>query len=312
MPAQNKAAPARRPPTVAKAKSAACPPPPEDDQQSSDSYSSEEEVAAEEPGANEAAQPAPPPPQAEGRELPPPPPPPAAVLSKYDKPDARAAVHLVPAAAGGADAAAGALGGGAVIAAWARQGDWRSFSPESIYRGWTHVFDEWGIDDAAQQSLFCLAQHSQQGYQEANDVIGKTIIRLAVQGPGSIANISGWLTRCCNDARRVMHYQDYWHSMNWGHWRSDVQYHQYCQQQRASSNIGDHRRFQGYDRGAKGGGKGHRGGRRADREQQRGGGDVGQVTGGDHRTDDGTPDRRQRDHHGSEESDCGDHGDRRG
>ena len=321
MTASSKAAPACRP-RIEGAKAAAGPPPPRaDDQQSSESYSSEEEDAAEEPKANAAAQPAPPPPQAAAHApvLPPPPPPPAAVPCKHDKPKEPAAVqsnvHLVSAAdaaggAGSADAAAGAsaLRGDAIIDAWTERGDWRTFTPDALFKGWVHVFTEWGIDAAAQQSLFLLAQHSQRGYQEANDVIGKTIIRLSVQGPGSIGNISGWLTRCCNDARRVMHHQDYWHSI---HWRNDVQYQQYSQQQqRTSSNIDrGHRQFRGYDRGAKGGGKGHRGGRRADREQRCGDGDAGQVTGGDHRTEDGTPDRRHRDHHGSDESDCGDHRD---
>ena len=195
MTASSKAAPACRPPIEGAKAAAGPPPPPADDQQSSESYSSEEEDAAEEQRANEAAQSAPPSSQAEGRELPPPPPP--------------SNVHLVPAAAGGADAAAGALGGGAVIDAWAKKGDWRTFTPDVLFKGWVHVFTEWGIDTPAQQSLFLLAQHSQRGYQEANDVIGKTLIRMKVDGPGSITNISGWLTKCCNDARKCMHYQDY-------------------------------------------------------------------------------------------------------
>ena len=290
----SKAPPARRPP-MAEAKAAARPAPPaEDDPQSSSSYeTSEEEDAADEQRANEAAQPALPPPQAEGQKLPPPPPPPSTV-------------HLVPAAAGGADDAAGAFGGKAVIGEWARTGEWRTFTQDALFKGWLQVIADWGVDIAAQQSLFCLAQHSQLGYQEANDVIGKAIIRKQQSGPGSINNISGWLTSACNDARKALHYQDWYHSLRWQGWRNDYDYRQYCQQYGASSNIGDHRSFQGYVPAT-----GHHGDHRADHEQRRGDGDVGRVSGVDHRVDDSTPDRRLRDPHADEESDCADHRDRR-
>ena len=105
-----------------------------------------------------------------------------------------------------------------------------------------------------------------------------------------------------------MHYQDYWYSMHWvKRYHEDWQYHQHV----AASNIdhghGHRGQFRGYKGSAKGGGKGNYGSRHPRehrREDRHGHNDVGKVAGGGHRVVEGTPDRRQRDHHNnSDESD---------
>ena len=72
--------------------------------------------------------------------------------SKYDKPDDKAeqpaAVRLVP--AGGADAAAGAAGGDAIIEAWEQ---WQTFEQDVLFKGWLHCFDKWNIVTPAQWNI---------------------------------------------------------------------------------------------------------------------------------------------------------------
>jgi hypothetical protein len=51
--------------------------------------------------------------------------------------------------------------------------DWATF--ERDVGVWWSIFDHWQIDDTARQSLFALAQHSDQGYEAANELVGKLV-----------------------------------------------------------------------------------------------------------------------------------------
>ena len=54
----------------------------------------------------------------------------------------------------------------------------------------------------ARQSLFCLAQHSEQGFQEANALIHKLLKKRADNTP--LDNPSGFVTKCSFNARAAM------------------------------------------------------------------------------------------------------------
>ena len=55
--------------------------------------------------------------------------------------------------------------------------DWATIKPN--VRAWWSILDYWHIDDNARESLFALSQHSDQGYQAANELIGKLLKKKA-------------------------------------------------------------------------------------------------------------------------------------
>ena len=55
--------------------------------------------------------------------------------------------------------------------------DWAAIKPN--VRAWWSILDYWHIDDNARESLFALSQHSDQGYQAANELIGKLLKKKA-------------------------------------------------------------------------------------------------------------------------------------
>jgi hypothetical protein len=46
---------------------------------------------------------------------------------------------------------------------------------ERDVRVWWSIFDHWALDVEARESLFALAQHSDQGYEAANELVGKLL-----------------------------------------------------------------------------------------------------------------------------------------
>ena len=74
---------------------------------------------------------------------------------------------------------------------------WASFQPE--ISNWWQLLDEYQIDEAARQALFCLAQLSDQGYYHANSVIAK-LIKKKADGI-EISNPSGFVVSCVRNAR---------------------------------------------------------------------------------------------------------------
>ena len=51
--------------------------------------------------------------------------------------------------------------------------EWATFERDVTV--WWSILNFWHVDDDAREALFALAQHSDQGYQAANELIGKLL-----------------------------------------------------------------------------------------------------------------------------------------
>ena len=51
--------------------------------------------------------------------------------------------------------------------------DWATLERDAT--AWWSILDFWHVDEKARESLFALAQHSDQGHQAANELIGKLL-----------------------------------------------------------------------------------------------------------------------------------------
>ena len=67
---------------------------------------------------------------------------------------------------------------------------------------WNEVVTTHGVDKAACQDLFLLAQHSTEGYQEANNIISKIIKKQ--QDKQLVTNTSGFVHRCVLNVRHKL------------------------------------------------------------------------------------------------------------
>ena len=78
---------------------------------------------------------------------------------------------------------------------------WETFEPR--IEVWTSALMEMGVDLAARQTQFALAQHSREGYELANNIVVKLLKMIADRRWPD--NPSGFVHRCATNARkRVM------------------------------------------------------------------------------------------------------------
>ena len=75
--------------------------------------------------------------------------------------------------------------------------EWATFGRNPA--AWLRFLEIHGVDEVARQSVFLLAQHSEKGFQKANEVIGKILKKFA--DGVLITNPSGFVHRCCQNAR---------------------------------------------------------------------------------------------------------------
>ena len=52
---------------------------------------------------------------------------------------------------------------------------WAQSRPYCDIRVWWQVLDDRGVDNLGKQSLYCLSQHSEEGYRKANDLVNALI-----------------------------------------------------------------------------------------------------------------------------------------
>jgi hypothetical protein len=90
------------------------------------------------------------------------------------------------------------IGDEKVVEAWAH-------TQRGSVHGWKDILEEHGVDRLAQQALFLLAQHSDDGYRQANVIIAKIVKKAsATDGQGGLRNASGFVIRSVQNARNDM------------------------------------------------------------------------------------------------------------
>ena len=75
--------------------------------------------------------------------------------------------------------------------------EWVTFRQDA--KAWKTVLDSWGIDELAQQTLFLLAQHSHEGFKEANGIVAKLFQEVCTGK--RLDNPSCFVHKCCWSAR---------------------------------------------------------------------------------------------------------------
>ena len=78
--------------------------------------------------------------------------------------------------------------------------EWATFGQNPAT--WFRFLETHGVDEVARQTLFLLAQHSETGFQKANEVIGKILKKMA--DGVHLNNPSGFVHRCCQNARNEL------------------------------------------------------------------------------------------------------------
>jgi hypothetical protein len=78
--------------------------------------------------------------------------------------------------------------------------DWASFEPN--VENWWQLFDKLNVDESARMSLFVLAQHSEQGFKEANQITLKLIKK--VNESTHISNASAFVFSSVINAYHAM------------------------------------------------------------------------------------------------------------
>ena len=72
---------------------------------------------------------------------------------------------------------------------------------------WLGVLIEAGIDTTAQQELFALGQHSREGYELANDIVGKLFKKRSDRT--QLRSASAFVHNCVRGARRRLSEKDW-------------------------------------------------------------------------------------------------------
>ena len=82
--------------------------------------------------------------------------------------------------------------------------DWATFDRD--VEKWWELLDYYDVDEPGRASLFALAQHSDKGYEAANDLIGKLVKKwadnVAVRNPSGFIHSSVLNARHKLDSRR--------------------------------------------------------------------------------------------------------------
>ena len=86
--------------------------------------------------------------------------------------------------------------------------DWATFERDP--RAWLGLLRHYQIDETAQQSVFLLAQFSDEGHREANNVLYKLFKKM---GEGSLTNPSKFVHKCVTNARQALEQQ--YHAGQW-------------------------------------------------------------------------------------------------
>ena len=87
---------------------------------------------------------------------------------------------------------------------------------------WNDTLITWSIDTTARMELFLLAQHSDDGYKEANAVIAKLLKKKSDNE--TMKNPSAFVHACVQNARSLISHNDganHWHSRSRSSWQSD-------------------------------------------------------------------------------------------
>ena len=72
---------------------------------------------------------------------------------------------------------------------------------------WWNLLEFWRVDTKARESLFALAQHSEKGYEAANELIGK-LLKKKNDGATFTSSASAFVFSCVLNARNRVDYDD--------------------------------------------------------------------------------------------------------